>query len=268
MSGKIGLIAGNGKFPLLFAQATKKLGNYVVAVAIEEETEKQLENLVDEIHWISVGNLVDLLGILKQAQVKKVVMAGQIRHELLFSGVKLDKDLQNLFSNLPDRRTDTILRSFAQKIEESGIKLLDSTTFIKEYLPKKGVLSKTNPSKGQIEDIEFGFSIAKTIAGVDIGQTVVVKNKVVLAVETIEGTDAAIDRGSLYCQYSGAVVIKVSKPNQDMRFDIPVIGANTIEVLIRNKISVLAIEAKKTLFMDKEFVLSKADKHNIAIVAV
>ena len=167
---------------------------------------------------------------------------------------------------LKDKKTDTILRAIADKISEQGIEVLDSSTFIKDYLAPAGVLTKKKPSKQQKEDIDFGRIMAKEIAGLDIGQTVVVKDKIVLSVEAIEGTDQAIKRASGYCN-GGAVVVKVSKPKQDMRFDIPLVGRTTINTLVEEKVAVLAIEAGKTLFLDKEYVLEKADKQGIVIIA-
>lgn len=264
---KVGLIAGNGKLPLLFARAAKKAQMQVVAIAIREETDPDLAALVDNIHWIHVGQLKTLIEILKQEQVTKAVMAGQIRHKLLFSDIELDEELKKLLLGLKDKRTDTILGAVALRLGQLGIQLIDSTTFIKDYLPAAGVLTQCVPTPAQSDDIQFGLSIAKTVAGADIGQTVVVKDKVVLSVEAIEGTDEAIRRGSAYC-HGGAVVVKVSKPNQDMRFDIPLIGKNTIETLIREKAAVLAFESGKTLLLDKEQVISEANKHRICIVAV
>ncbi len=264
---KIGLIAGNGKFPLIFAQAARRAGRYIVAIAIKEEAEKELADLVDKIYWISVGQLKTLIEILKKEQVKKAIMAGQIRHELLFSGIELDDEFKRLLLQLKDKKTDTILGAIAARIEQLGIEFIDSTTFIKDYLPEKGVLTKCKPATEQWEDIEFGWTIAKAIAGLDIGQSVVVKDKVVLSIEAIEGTDEAIRRGSLYCR-GGAVVVKVSKPKQDMRFDIPSIGKKTVEILVKEKVAVLAFEAGKTLFLDRDCVVVEADKHGISIVAI
>jgi len=264
---KIALIAGNGKLPLLFAQAAKNTGVYLVAIAIKEETEKDLAAAVDKMYWISVGQLKMLIEILKKEQVKKAIMVGQIRHRLLFSDIELDDELKILFSQLKDKRTDTILGAVAKRISALGIELINSTTFIKDHLVPKGIFTKCSPSDIQWQDIEFGQNIAKAVAALDIGQTVVVKDKVVLSIEAIEGTDLAIARGSAYAK-TGAIVVKVSKPKQDMRFDVPLIGKGTIETLIKNKIAVLAIEADKTLFLDKDYVLDKANKHNICIVAV
>ena len=264
---KIALIAGNGSYPLVFAQSAKKAGAYIVAVAIKEETDSSLKDHVDKIYWISVGQLKTLIDILKKEKIKKAVMAGQIRHKLLFSDIILDRELRSLLFKLKDRKTDTILGAIAGRLKELDITLIDSTTFIKDLLPGPGVLTKKKPGREQKKDIEFGLKIAKAIAGLDVGQTIVVKDKVVLSVEAIEGTDEAIRRANRYCS-GGAVVVKVSKPEQDMRFDIPLVGKQTIKTLIEEKVAVLAMEAGKTLFLDREYVLSQADKHGIVIVAI
>ncbi|MBU2063782.1 MAG: UDP-2,3-diacylglucosamine diphosphatase LpxI [Candidatus Omnitrophica bacterium] len=264
---KIILIAGNGKFPLLFAEAAKRAGTYVVAIAFREETDRKIVKLADKTHWISVGQLKKLVEIVQNEQIKKAIMCGQIRHRWIFAPIVLDDELKKLLKQLQDKRTDTILGALARRIEALGVTLVDSTTFLKDYLPKKGVLTRCLPSEKQWQDIEFGLKIAKSIAALDIGQTVVVKNKVVLSIEAIEGTDQTIRRASRYVK-GGCVVVKVSKPKQDMRFDVPLVGEKTLKTLIRSRAAVLAVEAEKTLFLDKSSVLACADKHNICIVAV
>ena len=264
---KIGLIAGNGSFPLLFAQAAKQSGAQVIAIAIKEETDEKLAEIVDTIHWISVGQLKTLIEIFINEGIKKAVMAGQIRHKLIFSDIELDEELTAIFMQIKDKKPDTILGAVASRLGQLGVELIDSSTYLKNFLPPAGVLTNLKPTFEQQQDIEFGLEIAKAIAGLDIGQTVVVKDKAVLAIEAIEGTDEAIFRGSLYC-HGSAVVVKVSKPYQDMRFDIPLIGKRTMETLKKAKISVLAIEANKTLFFDQDYVLEQANKNEICIIAI
>ena len=263
----IALIAGNGTYPLVFAKAAKKAGVKIIAVGIKEETDPELEHHVEKIFWISVGQLKKLIEILQSEKIEKAVMAGQIKHKLLFSDIILDSELRALLFKLKDKKTDTILGGIAKRLGELGIELIDSTTFVKDCLPEPGVLTKTKPTKEQLKDVEFGLKIAKAIADLDIGQTVVVKDKVVLSIEAIEGTDEAIARANLYCK-GGAVVVKVSKPEQDMRFDIPFIGKRTIQTLIKENAALLAIESGKTLFLDQEYVLEQADNHGIAIVVI
>jgi DUF1009 family protein len=268
MEKRIGLIAGNGRFPILFAQEAKKIGVEIVAIGIDGETEKQLEQYVDKVYWLGVGELEKLFQILFQEKLTSVVMAGQVKHKTLFDkNIKIDKKMLELLYQVRDKKTDSLIGAVAKGLEKSGIKVLDSTTFLSDYLPEKGVLTKDSLDKRVLDDIEFGRGIAKSIAGLDIGQTVVVKDKVVLAVESIEGTDEAIKRGAHYGK-DGVVVIKVSKPNQDMRFDVPIIGPDTVGLLKDLKASCIAIEATKTIIIDKEETIKLADKAGVAIVAI
>ena len=268
MENRIGLIAGNGKFPILFAQAAKRKGIEVVAIGINEETSKDLAQFVDKIYWLGAGELEKLFQILLQEKLTLVAMAGQVRHKLLFDkNIKIDKKMEELLDKVRDRKTDSLIGAVANLLEQSGIKLLDSTTFLKDFLPEKGVLTKNSLDRRVLEDIEFGKTLAKSIAGLDIGQSVVVKDKVVLAVESIEGTDEAVKRGAYYGK-NGVVVIKVSKPNQDMRFDVPIIGPDTIRLLKEVHAACIAIEAKKTLIIDIEKTINLADELKIGIVAI
>ncbi|PIV39718.1 MAG: DUF1009 domain-containing protein [Candidatus Omnitrophica bacterium CG02_land_8_20_14_3_00__42_8] len=268
MIGKIGLIAGNGRFPIIFAQSARKKGIEVVAIGINEETSKELEKFVNKIYWLGVGELEKLLKILREENIRSVVMAGQVRHKLLFDkDIKIDQKMQFLLGNLRNKKTDSIIGAVARLLEFKGIKVLSSIIFLSDCLPKKGVLTKLLPDERVLKDIEFGRKIAKAIAGLDIGQSVVVKDKVVLAVESIEGTDEAIRRAAKYGR-EGIVVIKVTKPGQDMRFDVPVVGPDTIRLLQEVKAGCLAIEARKTLIIDKPETLRLADEAGVVIVAV
>ena len=268
MVNRIGLIAGNGKFPIIFAKEAKKKGIEVIGIAIKEEASNDLEKYVAKIYWLGVGELEKLSQVLLREKLSSVVMAGQVRHKILFDkSIKIDPDMQKLLDSVKDKKTDSLMGAVAKRLEQGGVKLLDSTTFLQDYLPEKGVLTKKTLEKKILDDIEFGRGLAKSIAGLDIGQTVVVKDKAVLAVESIEGTDEAIKRGAKYGK-SGIIVVKVSKPNQDMRFDVPIIGPDTIKLLKELKAACIAIEAKKTLIIDKEETIKFADEANIAIVAL
>jgi len=267
VENRVGLIAGNGQFPMLLAQQARKKGVEVIAIGINEETERALGQCVDKIYWLGAGELEKLFQILLQEKLTSVVMAGQVRHRLLFDpNIKIDKDMQDLLARVADKKTDSIIGAVAQRLESLGIRLLDSTIFLSDYLPEKGILTKQPLDKRVSGDIEFGRKIAKSLAGLDIGQTVVVKDKVVLAVESIEGTDEAIKRGAQYGK-AGIVVIKVSKPHQDMRFDVPIIGPQTIKLLSELKASCITIEAKKTIIIDKEETIRLADQAGITILA-
>ena len=268
MINRIGLIAGNGRFPIIFSQAARKKGVEVIAIGINEETSKELEEFVDKIYWLGVGELEKLLKILKEENICSVVMAGQVKHRLLFdNNIKIDKKLQLLLGGLKNKKTDSIIGAVARLLGFAGIKVLSSITFLSEYLPGKGVLTRILPDQRILKDIDFGRRIAKIVAGLDLGQSIVVKDRVVLAVESIEGTDEAIRRAERYGG-EGIVVVKVTKPRQDMRFDVPVIGPDTIKLLQEVKAACLAIEAKKTLIIDKPETLRLAEEAGIVIVAV
>jgi len=265
---RIGLIAGNRKFPLIFAAKAKDLGYYIVAVAIKGDTSRRLRSYVDKLYWLKVEEFKKAFDIFKQEGVTKIVMAGQVNPRHLFNTRVTDNpDVRDLMENIKDRKADSIFGMLAKKIEDSGFELLDSTTFIKDCLPKKGVLTKREPAPQAWQDISFGYEIAKQMGSLDIGQTVAIKNKAVVAVEALEGTDALIKRAGRIGG-AGTVVVKVSKPSQDMRFDIPVVGLKTIKNLIHTGISVLAIEAEKTLFIDRKEAVLLADRKGISIVAI
>lgn len=262
------MIAGNRKFPLLFAEAAKSKGYCVVAIAIKADTCRQLNKYADKVYWLGLNEFSRMFEIFKKEEVKKVVMAGQISPKRLFSKeIEQDPELRVLLSNIKDKRADTIFGAIAELLQEAGLQLLSSVSFLGDYFPKKGALTKTELSPQTWEDVLFGMELAKAIAALDIGQTVAVKSKAVVAVEALEGTDNLIRRsGSL--GRAGITVVKVSKPKQDERFDVPVVGLNTIKSLIKSGAKCLAIEADKVLFIDKEESIKLADKKGLSIVAV
>lgn len=265
---KIGLIAGNRKFPLAVAQGAKKNNLQIVAVAIKQETSPRLKQYVDKIYWIGLGEFTRMCEIFRQEGIRKVVMAGQISPHRLFSReVARSEDLKNLLSRLKDKKADSIFEAVARKLEELQIELLDSTVFVRELLPQKGTLTLRQPDPSDWEDIHFGFDLAKEIARLDVGQTVAVKSKAVVAVEALEGTDNLIRRAGKISRGS-FFLVKVSKPGQDMRFDIPVVGFNTIKNLVKTGAKGLAFEAEKTLFIDLKESVNLADKKGLTIVAL
>jgi DUF1009 family protein len=239
----------------------------IVAVALEEETSPDLSSLVDKIYWINVGQLKKLVEIFKKENITQALMAGQVKQELIFKNLQLDEVAFNLLNRVKDKRGDSLLKAISQFLKTQGIDLIDSFTFLEKLLPSKGLLTKKAPSKTQEQDIEFGKNMAKTLADLEIGQTVVVKNKAVVALEAVEGTDKTIKRG-FDLAGPDTIIIKMSKTNQDMRFDIPVIGPNTIKTLIEAKAKVLAVEAGRTLIMDKEECLRLADENGIVIMVI
>lgn len=264
---KIGLIAGNGKFPLIFAQEAKRVGTEVVALAIKKETSPSLENLVDRIHWVNVGQLGDLIEICKKEGITRAVMAGQVRHTRLFGQVRLDARAMALLAGVKDKKANSLLGAVADELLREGIELIDSATYLSHLLPSPGILTRRKPTQKEWRDIEFGHKMAKEIAGLDIGQTVVVKDQTVLAVEGMDGTDRTIKRGGKLGR-GDVVVVKVSKPQQDRRFDLPIIGERTIEVLKQVKAKVLAFSARSTILLDREKVIKSANQNGISLVAV
>lgn len=263
---KIGLIAGNGNFPVAFARAAKEKGIHVVAVAHEGETLPELAAWVDAIYWIKVGQLGKLITIFHEQGVKDVLMAGGIKKTRLFGNGIPDLRGMAFLAKLIHKKDDSLLRAVAQELESEGITVRESTLYLDNILAAPGLLTRKKPSKNELRDIEFGWQIAKEIGRLDIGQTVVIKDQAVLAVEAIEGTDEAIRRGGLLCGH-GAVVIKVCKPQQDLRFDLPAIGVQTMATMAQVKASCLAVEAGKTIIIDREAVAAEADRAGIAIMA-
>jgi hypothetical protein len=264
----IGVIAGNRKFPLEVCQAARAKGHRVVAVAIRGETALGIRNYVDSIHWVGLSQFSSIFDILRRENVKKVVMAGQISPRRLFTRqVQQDLQLKDLLEGIRDKRADTIFGEIAARFSAQGFEVMDSTVFIEDLLPSKGTLTACVPSFEVWEDVYFGFEIAKAIGRYDIGQTVAVKQKVVVAVEAFEGTDHLIRRAGRMAR-GGMTVVKTAKPSQDMRFDIPVVGLNTIKNLIRARAKCLAIEAGKTLFLDQKESVRLAQKSGLSIVAV
>jgi DUF1009 family protein len=264
---KIGLIAGNGKFPLIFAQEAKRVGAEVVALAIKKETSPSLENLVDRIHWVNVGQLGDLIEICKKEGITRAVMAGQVRHTRLFGQVRLDARAMALLAGVKDKKANSLLGAVADELLREGIELIDSATYLSHLLPSPGILTRRKPTQKEWRDIEFGHKMAKEIAGLDIGQTVVVKDQTVLAVEGMDGTDRTIKRGGKLGR-GGVVVVKVSKPQQDRRFDLPIVGERTVEVLKQAKTKVLAFSARNTILLDREKVIKNANQYGISLVAI
>jgi DUF1009 family protein len=262
----IGLIAGGGQFPLLVADAAKKQGIRVVAVAHHGETESALTEKVDEITWIKLGQLGQLIKTFKKFGVKKALMAGSIAKKKMF---ELRPDLKGLaiMSKLAIFHDDDILRSVTDEFAKEGVEIVSSTLFLPELLAPEGCLTKRKPTRSEWTDVRFGWRVAKELGRLDIGQSVVVRKKTVLALEAIDGTDATILRGGEIAKEQ-AVVVKVSKPKQDLRFDVPCVGLETIRVMNKVKGSVLAIETDRTLMFDKAEMIRLADRENISIVSL
>ncbi len=263
----IGIVAGGGQFPLLCIRAAKKRGLNTVVVAHKGDTDKAVAAEADNTQWIHLGQLGKLIKTFKKCGVRQVLFAGTITKKNIFKDVRPDLRALSLWRKLDRRLDDAILRAVASELETEGLEVISATCLLTDLAAPAGVLTTRAPTKGELEDIRFGWKIAKKIGELDIGQCVVVKDKVVLAVEALEGTDNTIRRGGRLGR-EGAVVVKICKPNQDHRFDLPSIGAGTIKNMIDVKASVLAVEADKTLLFDKEAMLRLADRAKIAIVAL
>lgn len=264
---KIGLVAGSGQFPHLFVKGAKGAGYKVVVIGIKGHTDTSLVKETDNFHWIKLGEFTRLLNIFRKEEIREAVMAGKIPQKVVLRDLSLDPLAFRLYRTLKDKQPGAILGAIVEEMEKRGIRLLDSVTFLSSFLPDKGVLTMRAPTRDENMDIEYGTKIAREIARLDVGQTVVVKDKAVLAVEAIEGTDEAIRRAGRFSS-KGLVVVKVARPNQDMRFDIPVIGPDTVKTMKEIGATTLAIESKKTLLLDREEIIRLADSSSISIVAI
>ncbi|MBO6304286.1 MAG: UDP-2,3-diacylglucosamine diphosphatase LpxI [Selenomonadaceae bacterium] len=265
---RIGLLAGAGKLPAMFANAAIELGYEVYAVALLDETDETLKDVATNYKKISIGQLDALIRHLKENDVVSVTMLGKVTKELLFNNkVQPDAAMTRLIMTLPNRNDDTVMLAFINELQNAGMKAMDQTELIKKLMPPKGSITKSEPTESEKADIEFGFKVAKELGRLDIGQTVVVKNLAVMALEAIEGTDECILRGGELAK-GDAVVVKVAKPKQDNRFDVPTVGLKTIESMIKAKAKVLAIEAGETLLVEKEKVAHLAEANGITITAV
>ncbi len=266
-SDKLGIIAGGGQFPLLVAESARQQGRRVVVIAHQGESRPELEATADLCLWVRLGQLGKIIKFFQQQGVTETVLAGTITKTRIFRDVWPDSKALALWRKIDARQDDAILRAIAGLLEEEGIKVVPSTLYLADLLFPKGVLSRKKPSAEQTEDIRFGWQIAKAIGKLDIGQCVVVRDRAVLAVEAIEGTDATIRRGGQLGREK-AVVVKVSKPGQDFRFDLPAIGLATIETMREVKAAVLAVEAGQALLFDREAMLAAADRAGLVVVGV
>lgn len=267
MTQSLGLITGNGFFPELVLREAKAQGFRIALCAIREETDPRMESLADTTHWIRLGQLGAVVDFFKREHIHQAIMAGKITKTNLLKGdIRPDFEMIKALATVKNHSDDSLLGAIANHLNSKGIKLLPSVSFLtEESLPKKGILTKRKPSKDELADIEFGWKLAKEIGRLDIGQTVVVKNEAILAVEAIEGTDEAILRGGQLG--SGDVtVVKVAKPLQDMRFDVPTIGLKTLQALIQVKARALAFEAGKTILLDRKQFMDQANEHRMTVI--
>ena len=262
------IIAGNGSFPFLVLEAARGQGIDPLVVAIKEEAAPELSQKAREVHWLSLGEVAKLLELLSAEGVDRVVLAGQVKHVQLFSSIKADGLVRRALGSLQRRNTDALIGAFVKMLEGRGIEVVDSTLFLKPLLPEAGTLTRRAPDASEQADIAYGREIAKKIAGLDIGQTIVVADRACVAVEAMEGTDVTIERAATLSNGRRLVVVKVSKPYQDMRFDVPVVGPKTIQVMRRANATALAVDAGKTLLFERQGLIEEADAAGITIVGV
>lgn len=267
---RLGLIAGNGRFPFLVLDAARHAGYDVTVIALKEETFPELVDRAGRppaaaVHWISLGQLGKCISLLKDAGVVQAVMAGQVKHTKLFADIVPDFTLLGVLMRLDAKNTDALISGVANVLHDNGIELLDSTAFLAPLMAGAGVLTRRTPGPEERADLDFGYRVADVIAGLDIGQTIVVKSAAVVAVEAMEGTDAVIARAGQLAG-AGTRVVKVAKPNQDMRFDVPVVGVSTIEAMKAAGATLLSVDAGKTLMIDGAAIIRAADEAGIAIV--
>jgi UDP-2,3-diacylglucosamine hydrolase len=262
------IIAGNGRFPFLVLDAARDRRIEPLVVAIKEEAFPELGKNASEIEWLSLGEVARLLELLTARGVNKVVLAGQVKHVQLFSSIKPDGVVEQTLNGMDRKNTDALIGAFVNMLEMRGIHVVDSTLFLKPLLADAGGITERAPDESELADIAYGREIAKKIAGLDIGQTIVVADRACVAIEAMEGTDAAIERAAGLSNGKRLVVVKVSKPQQDMRFDVPVVGVRTIRVMQRANARVLAVDAGKTLLFEREQLIEEANQAGIAVIGM
>jgi hypothetical protein len=263
----LGLIAGNGRFPFLAAAGARRAGRRVVALALREETSPELEREVDELHWIGLGQLGRGIALLQRAGAREAVMAGQVKHRQIFSGVVPDLKMMGVLARLAFQNTDSLIGGVADALAREGITLLPSTAFLEDQLASVGPMTSRRPSRDERRDVEYGEAVARALAGMDLGQTAVVKDRAAVALEAMEGTDETIRRAGRIAG-PGATVVKVSKPSQDMRFDVPVVGEGTLEAMAEAGARALAVDAGRTLMIDRPAFLARAERQGVAVLGL
>src|SRR5215213_3224616 len=263
---RYGLIAGNGKFPFLVAEGARRAGVSLAVAAIREETDPAIERVAERVTWVGIGQLGRMIRFFKREGVEKAIMAGQVKHVRIFSGALPDVRMLRMLISLPRRNTDALIGGVAAELAREGIELIDSTYFLQDHLPAEGVLTRRAPDERERGDIEYGLEVAREIARLDLGQTIVVRARACVAIEAMEGTDATVRRAGNLAR-GRLTVVKVAKPNQDMRFDVPVVGLPTVETMVEAGATCLCLTAGKTLIFDRQEMLNLADRHRVAVVA-
>ena len=265
---RIGLVAGEGKLPIVFSKIARDKGDTVIALGLKGITDPSLEQYVQKLHWIEWGKWQKAILLCVTERMSKIVMLGKVKKEAFFKRPEdLDAEATKILEDLGDKKDYAILNEAAKYLKKLGIEVIDPTLYLTDFIPRKGILTKREPAKNEWEDIEYGKGVAKSLSAFDIGQTIAVKDKTVIALEAVEGTDETILRAGTHVT-GGFVVVKVARPDQDMRFDVPLVGLETLNALIKSGAKVLALESDKTLLMDKEEVARLADEKGISIVII
>jgi len=266
MAERFALIAGAGEIPEILARSAKAEGASFIAVALTEAAIAPLDSLADKVYRLSIGQVGKIIKTIKNEGIERVIFIGKVKKDLLFEKIRFDLKALKLLASLKNRNDDTIMLAIVDEFAKNGIKVVDQTKYLRQMMPEAGVLTKRKPTKEEWDDILYGMDMAKRSASLDIGQSVVVRDRSIMAVEAIEGTDEAIKRGGLLAR-KGAVVAKVAKPDQDLRFDVPTVGMVTIESMNEAGAKVLAIEAERTFLLNMKEVVARADASGISIVA-
>ena len=267
LENKQGLLAGDGSLPVKMAQYAKENGFDVVCISLSDDNVNQLKKYCSKVYSCHPGEINKIEQIIKEEQIKQITFLGKVNKKVLLKPYKFDKRALDILKSVKRLNDDEVMLLIVKEFEKVGVSVLDQTIFIKNLMIPAGVLGKLKPTESQMEDVDYGFWLAKEMGGIDVGQSVVIKNKMIMAVEAIEGTDVCIRRGAKLAK-KNACVIKVSKPKQDKRFDIPAVGLKTLRTMRKYKASLLAVEANETIIVDQEKVIEYADKHNIVIMAV
>lgn len=262
-----GLIAGDGELPVKFAQNAKKSGFEVVAISLSNQNRNELKKICDKVYALGAGEVIKIRETLVENNVKQVTFLGKVSKGILLTNPRLDSEAIGLLKKALRLNDDAVMELALEALAKGGISVLDQTLFIQNLMVPKGVLTKKQPTQTQIQDVEYGYEIAKQMGDLDIGQSVVIKDKMIMAIEAIEGTDCAIERGGKLAK-KDAIVVKVSKPNQDKRFDIPTVGLRTLKNMKKVKANVLAVEANETIIVQQEKMIEFADKNNIIVMAI
>jgi len=263
---RYGLIAGSGRFPLLTLESARKLGHEVIAIGIQEEASREIEKLATRCYWISLGELSRLIEILKREGIHQVVMAGQVKHANIFSSIRPDWRLVKMLAGLRRKNTDALIGGVAKILKDEGIHLRDSTALLKPLLAVEGVMTRRKPTKDERADLEYGLQIARTLAGWDVGQSVAVSGQACVAVEAIEGTDATLRRAASLVNGRPLVLVKSGARRKHLLFDVPVVGIDTVKVMRETGATALAVDAGRTLMLDRDELIQRADEAHVTIV--